>query len=143
MKRTITTIATAIIMIASFSSFAGAATKLNPLKDAESAKIVITYLEAITDGNTDLNNFLFAEDFEYKNGNGHRFNKKKYIAFLQANKDLKYDCTTSYEILDQSGKACVAKATMKFDNFTRVDYITLNHSADGWKVHKVVTTYPQ
>ncbi len=53
----------------------------------------------------------------------------------------KYDCKSSYEILSQDGKVCVAKATMAFDNFSRVDYITLNQGKDGWKVSKVETTY--
>lgn len=142
MKRTITTIATAILMIVSFSSFA--TEKLNPLKNVATAKILTTYLEATTLGSTDLNKFLFADDFEYRNSaNGDFFNKKQYTAFLKANKGIQFDCETTYEILDQSGQACVAKATMKFNNFTRVDYITLGQSEDGWKISKVVTGYPK
>ncbi|WP_437921521.1 nuclear transport factor 2 family protein [Sphingobacterium sp. LRF_L2] len=141
MKKTLTTIAAAFIMISSFSAFA--AENANPLKNVESDKIVTTYLEATTLGTVELNKFLFADDFEYSNtANGDSFNKKQYTNFLKAHKGVKFDCETTYEILDQSGQACVAKATMKFANFTRVDYITLNQSAEGWKVSKVVTGYP-
>lgn len=141
MKITLTTIATALIMVTSFSSFA--AEKTNPLKDMESDKILTTYLEATTLGSIELNKFLFADAFEYRNvnNNDHR-SKKQYTKFLKANKGIQFDCETSYEILSQDGTACVAKATMAFDNFTRVDYITLNQSKDGWKVSKVETTYP-
>lgn len=142
MKKTLTTIATALLMIASFSSFA--AENFNPLKNVATAKILNTYLEATTLGSTDLNNFLFADDFEYRNSaNGDKFNKKQYSTFLKAHKGVQFDCETTYEILDESGQACVAKATMKFSNFTRVDYITLNQTKEGWKVSKVVTSYPQ
>jgi len=141
MKTTITTIATAFIMMISFSSFA--ADKINPLKDLNSMRIIATYLEAATAGSIEFNKFLFSEDFEYRNtANNVCYNKKMYTNFLKANKGLKFNCETTYEMLDESGKACVAKAIMKFDTFTRVDYITLNQSQDGWKVSKVVTTYP-
>ncbi|QBQ42879.1 hypothetical protein E2P86_17740 [Sphingobacterium psychroaquaticum] len=141
MKRTVTTIAAAFIMIASFSSFA--AEKANPLRNLDSKNIVLSYLEATTAGNVVWNKHLFAEDFTYSNvANGDNFSKKQYRAFLKATKGLKYDCTTTYEILDEAGQTCMAKATMKFDNFTRVDYITLSKSQEGWQVSKVLTTYP-
>ncbi|GHE28828.1 nuclear transport factor 2 family protein [Sphingobacterium griseoflavum] len=141
MKKTLTTIAAAIIMISSFSSFA--AEKTNPLKNVESSKVINTYLEATTLGSVEQNKFLFADDFQYSNSaNNDTFNKREYTAFLKAHKGVNFDCKTNYEILDQSGKACMAKATMVFENFTRVDYITLSQDQDGWKVSKVVTTYP-
>src|SRR5690606_5854221 len=139
--KTLTTIATALIMITSFSSFA--AEKANPLKDVESAKVLTTYLEATTLGAVELNKFLFTDDFEHHNSaNNATFNKKQYTDFLKANKGVKFECETTYAILDQTGQTCMAKATVKFKNFTRVDYITLQQSEDGWKVSKVVTTYP-
>lgn len=141
MKTTITTIATAIIMMTTFSSFA--AEKANPLKDMSSMNIIATYLEAANAGSTEFNKFLFSEDFEYRNtANDVCYNKKMYTDFLKANQGVTFDCKTTYEMLDETGRACVAKATMTFDNFTRVDYVTLNHNEDGWKVSKVVTTYP-
>jgi hypothetical protein len=141
MRKTLKTIAAALIMVTSLSSFASE--KANPLKDVESNMVIDTYLEAVTVGSIDLNKFLFAGDFEYRNvNNNDRVGKKEYIKFLEANKGTKYDCESSYEMLSQDGKVCMAKATMVFDNFTRVDYITLNQSKDGWKVSKVETTYP-
>lgn len=141
MKTTLTTIAAALIMTTSFSSFA--TEKANPLKNVESDMVLNTYLEATTVGSTAMNKFLFADDFEYRNvNNDDRSNKKQYAKFLKANKGIQFNCESSYEILSQDGKVCMAKATMKFDNFTRVDYITLSQSKDGWKVSKVETTYP-
>lgn len=141
MKKVLTTIAITMILFVSFGSFA--AEKLDPLKDYNSKSIVHVYLEATTLGSIGMNKFLFADDFEYHNtASNKRFEKKEYTSFLNKHKGLKFNCETDYEILDESGQACVAKATMKFSNFTRVDYITLNHSKEGWKISKVVTTYP-
>ncbi|MBD1432332.1 hypothetical protein H8B06_05805 [Sphingobacterium sp. DN00404] len=142
MRTTLKTIAAALIMVTSLSSFASE--KANPLKNVESDMIIGSYMEAVTVGSIDLNKFLFADDFQYSNvNNNDRAGKKEYIKHLKANKGMQYDCESSYEILSQDGKVCVAKATMAFDNFTRVDYITLNQGKDGWKVSKVETTYPE
>ena len=140
MKKTLATIATALIMISSMSSFA--ANKTNPIRSEASAAVLTSYLKATTLGGTSANTYLFAEDFEYSNAaNGDRFTKKEYSNFLEAHKGIQFDCETTYEILDESGDTAIAKVSMKFDNFTRIDYVTLSQSKDGWKVSKVVTGY--
>jgi hypothetical protein len=137
MKKTLSTIATGLLMIISLSSFA------NPLKEKDSKVIITSYVDAITLGSDIYNKYLFCDDFEYSNtANKDKFNKKQYLKFLKDTKGCKFDCKTDYQLLDETGKSCVAKAILKFANFTRVDYITLNKTADGWKVSKVVTTYP-
>lgn len=141
MKTTLSTIATAFLMILSLSSFT--LPKVNPLKYMDTKAIVVTYIEATTLGSDMYNKYLLTEDFEYINtANQDSYNKKAYLKFLKANKGLKFDAKTNYQILDESGKTCIAKATSTFENFIRVDHITLNKTEEGWKVSKVVTTYP-
>ena len=136
MKKTVSTFATALLMIISLSSYA------NPLKEKDSKVIITSYVEAISLGSDIYNKYLFCDDFEYSNtANKDKFNKKQYLKFLKDTKGCQFDCKTDYQLLDESGKSCVAKATMKFAHFTRVDYITLYKTSDGWKVSKVVTTY--
>ncbi|SKB76213.1 Putative lumazine-binding [Sphingobacterium nematocida] len=141
MKKSIATIATLFTLAFTFSAFAKET--VNPLKDVNAKKIALTYVEAITLGNTEFNKHLFTNDFAYHNSASDQVaSRSEYLAFLKANKGLKYNCETTYEILDQAGNTSVAKAIMKFEKFTRVDYITMVQSVDGWKVNKVVTTYP-
>lgn len=141
MKKTLLSILSALLMIVSFSSFAKAS--VNPLKEKDSKSVMIAYVETIVYGYDAYHKYLFADDFEYRNSTSNdKFNKKQYLQFLKDTKGFKFDCETSYQIMDETGKSCVAKATLKFPNFTRVDYITLNKSEEGWKVSKVVTTYP-
>lgn len=141
MKRTILTIATVVMMVFTLSAFASE--KNAPSINMSTKSLMSYYLEATTLGSLDLSNYLFADNFEYKNSaNNNTFNKKEYLAFLKLHKGLKFDCETNYQLLDQSGQTCLAKATMNFNNFTRVDYITLTQSKDGWKISNVLTTYP-
>ncbi|ERJ58172.1 nuclear transport factor 2 family protein [Sphingobacterium paucimobilis] len=141
MKKTIATIATVFALV--FGLNASAAESANPLKKLDSKEIALTYLQAISTGNTEYNKYLYTSDFEYSNAiNNQTFGRSQYLAFLNANKGLVYNCKTTYEIMDQTGNTAIGKATMKFEKFTRIDYITMVQSAEGWKVSKVVTTYP-
>ena len=142
MKKTLSIIASVLFTVMTLSTSANAAT-YNPLKEKDSKAIITTFIETITSGSDLYNKYLFTADFEYKNSaNNHQFTKSQYLGFLKQTKGFKYNCETEYQILDEVGKSCVAKAIMRFENFTRVDYITLNKTDEGWKVSKVVTTYP-
>ncbi|ERJ58150.1 nuclear transport factor 2 family protein [Sphingobacterium paucimobilis] len=141
MKTTIATIATLFTL--AFGFHASAKETANPLKKLDSKAIALTYLQTISTGNVLYNKHLYTNDFEYRNSSNDQVsNKTQYLRFLKENKGLQYDCKTSYEILDEAGNTAVGKATMTFKNFTRIDYITMLQTADGWKVSKVVTTYP-
>lgn len=140
MKRTITTILAAVLMTISLSSFAN--NSKNPLRNMEVESIVNTYIEYSVLGKIELNNFLYADDFIYENtANELKTNKKEYLNFLKKNKGLSYNCTVSYEILDSNPNMTFAKTVYKFENFTRVDHITLLKSKDCWKINKITTSY--
>ncbi|MBE8723071.1 nuclear transport factor 2 family protein [Sphingobacterium pedocola] len=142
MKRIIFSITTALILISPFSS--SAVEKANPLKNMNTTAIVAVYLNATALGNPEFSEQLFARDFEYYVAglNVFKFNRKQYLKFLKQNTGLQFNCKTTSEILAENGDSCTAKTTMQFENFTRVDYITLCRKKDSWQVSKVVTTYP-
>ncbi len=136
----ITTILAAVLMTISLSSFANSSA--NPLREKNAKDILLTYVEATALGTSDFNNYLFTKDFQYENlANKDKFGKREYVKFLDSNKGLNYNCNKSYEVLDVAGKTAIAKSTLVFENFTRVDHITLTQTKDGWKISKVVTSY--
>lgn len=140
MKTSFNSIITALLLITSLSSFA--TVKKPEIKSIETERILASYLETIALGNFDYQKTLFAEDFEYRNSADNKaYNKKQFVQFLKDTKGLKYNCTTTYEILDECGQACLGKIIMQFKDFTRIDYITLSYSNKGWQVSKVVTSY--
>lgn len=143
MKNTITSITAALLMIVSLSSFAA-----EPIRagiPTTSTNTLSAYVTSLTEGLNDFNNMIFAKDFEYRNAADRtekKYNRKQYMQFLKSNKGLKFECTTTYQVLDEIGNTSLAKVTMVFREFTRVDYLTLHAIDGGWKVSKVVTTYP-
>ncbi|WP_166336072.1 nuclear transport factor 2 family protein [Sphingobacterium chungjuense] len=143
MKKSITSIAAALLMIASFSSFAAEPILVNA--PTASSNTLSAYVSSLTEGLNDFNNMIFAKDFEYSNSADRtekKYNRRQYMQFLKQNKGLKFECTTTYQVLDETGNTSLAKVTMVFRDFTRVDYLTLHAANGGWKVSKVVTTYP-
>lgn len=136
MKKIISLLGLATMMLC--FSFA----KANPIKEFNTKKIISIYVEATNLGNSIYNAHLFADDFEYRDSNNNKTDKKTYLKFLKQNENYIFNCDTAYEILDEYGKSCVAKVTMKFENFIRVEYVTLSKTEEGWKISKVITTYP-
>ena len=140
MKRNLTTIATVVMMVLSLSSFATANPSL--VKDHATRNIVSNYLHASVFGKQKIVKEMLADDFEYINtADNSKANKKDYSKFLKDTDNLIYICATTYEILDETGKSAIAKATFKFENFTRVDILNLTETKDGWKISKVITNY--
>ena len=141
MKRNIKLFAVAVIAVVAIVFTVNAEVK--PYKDLDSKEVIMQYVGASLLGNSNYTKEMFTEDFEYSNtSNKEKFGKKAYMKYLKSVKDLKFDCKQQLEILDQVGNTAVGKITMNFDNFTRVDHMTLLQTADGWKIRKVITTYP-
>jgi len=141
MKTIITTLVIALVSLGSFRSFAGT---IGGTKSTSPSSLVITdYLAAVSMGDFENHKLSLTKDFEHYNvENDKKSNRRQYLAFLKKTKNLRYDCKTSYRILDETSRTCMAKVIMEFDKFTRVDYITLCCHDDIWQISKVVTTYP-
>lgn len=140
MKKTI--IITAMLLLLT-SVATWAAEKPNPLAKMKAMEIAHIYNEAATLGKTDLNRFLFAADFEYHNSTRRqKYSRKPYMKYLDSQRDLKLDCETTLEVLDECNSICFARSTMKFKNFTRIDHIQLEYINDTWQITEITTTYP-
>jgi hypothetical protein len=141
MKTNIKIIAVALIALVSTVFYAHAEGK--PFKELNSKEVVMNYVGASMLGSSEYTKEMFADNFEYSNtANNDNFGKKDYVNYLKSVKDLKYSSTQTIEIIDQVGSTTISKVTMDFGSFKRVDFITLIQSAEGWKINKVVTTYP-
>lgn len=113
MKKIVLSLVSAFMMIISLSSFTNV--NANPLREKDSKSIMIAYVETIVSGYDKYHKYLFTEDFEHYNASSNmKFKKKPYLKFLNDTKGLKFNCQTSYQIMDETGKSCVAKATLTF-----------------------------
>ena len=86
---------------------------------------------------------LFAEDFNQKvqASNAQNHSRSEVVKSLRKQKGEKLNCTVSTHILEESADYMVAKVTLKFENFTKSDLVTLQRDGNSWKVSKSVNSY--
>jgi len=132
-------ITTTLLFIWAMGIVANAASKPNPMRTWNAAKIIDTYVKTVSEGEVQWVEHLFTNDVEYQTDGRHeRHGKKEIVRFLKTMAGHTYDCVTRYSVLDEDATACMAKMTMQFETFTRTDYIYLSATDDGWKIRKIL-----
>ncbi|MEI2271659.1 nuclear transport factor 2 family protein [Sphingobacterium sp. ML3W] len=101
------------------------------------------YVAVTTEGESAGVEQLFAEDFSLKvqASNAQSHSRSALIKSLKKQKGEKLNCAVSTEILEESVDYMVAKVTLKFENFTKTDLVTLEREGSGWKVCKSINSY--
>ncbi|WP_286898292.1 MULTISPECIES: nuclear transport factor 2 family protein [Sphingobacterium] len=86
---------------------------------------------------------LFAEDFNQKiqATNAQSNSRSEVVKSLKKQKGEKLNCTVSTAIIEESADYMVAKVTLKFENFTKTDFVTLERVGNDWKVSKSINSY--
>jgi len=141
MKKTLTSAIAAALVFVSLNSFASSPSSTTIEETTKS--MVETFVTSLVNCTVSYDKKMFANNFEYINtANNNKLNKKQFLKLLEQNKGLEFDAKTSYEILEETNDICIAKSVCQFSDFSRVDYITLAKTGEGWKITKVMTTYP-
>ncbi|RKO68544.1 hypothetical protein D7322_26795 [Sphingobacterium puteale] len=101
------------------------------------------YVAVTTEGESVGVEQLFAEDFNQKiqTTNAHSNSRSEVIKSLKKQKGEKLNCTVSTDIIEESADYTVAKVTLKFENFSKVDLVTLVREGNYWKVSKSINSY--
>ncbi|MNW93015.1 hypothetical protein D3C86_223730 [compost metagenome] len=101
------------------------------------------YVAVTTEGESAGVEQLFAEDFNQKiqATNVQSNSRSAVVKLLKKQKGEKLNCTVSTDILEESADYMVAKVTLKFENFTKTDLVTLERVANDWKVSKSINSY--
>ncbi|MDR2273882.1 MAG: nuclear transport factor 2 family protein [Sphingobacterium sp.] len=101
------------------------------------------YVAVTTEGESAGVEQLFADDFNQKiqATNAQSNSRSAVVKLLKKQKGEKLNCTVSTDILEESADYMVAKVTLKFENFTKTDLVTLERVANDWKVSKSINSY--
>ncbi|RKO72598.1 hypothetical protein D7322_07330 [Sphingobacterium puteale] len=101
------------------------------------------YVAVTTEGESAGVEQLFAEDFSQKiqafNAQSH--SREAVVKSLKKQKGEKLNCTVTTDIIEESADYMVAKVTMRFENFTKNDLVTLVREGNMWKVSKSINSY--
>ncbi|MDF2431817.1 MAG: hypothetical protein JWP44_1448 [Mucilaginibacter sp.] len=69
------------------------------------------------------------------------FDKSQMLEYLQSNKNTEQTCVTSTSIVEDNANIEIVKVDMKYDNFTRSNYITIANTGNGWKITNVYSVF--
>ncbi len=101
------------------------------------------YVAVTTEGESAGVEQIFAADFSQKvqASNAQTHSRSALIKSLKKQKGEKLNCAVSTDIIEESADYMVAKVTMKFENFTKTDLVTLVREGNEWKVSKSINSY--
>jgi len=147
MKALVKTFAAAALI--AVSTFAMAADE--PVSKSEKVTINLStadfalehYVAVTTEGESAGVEQLFAEDFNQKiqSANAQTYSREAVVKSLKKQKGEKLNCTVTTDIIEESADYMVAKVTLKFENFTKTDLVTLERVGNEWKVSKSINSY--
>ncbi|WP_426790655.1 nuclear transport factor 2 family protein [Sphingobacterium sp. WOUb80] len=101
------------------------------------------YVAVTTEGESAGVEQLFAEDFSQKiqASNAQYHSRNEVVKSLKKQQCEKLNCVVSTDIIEESADYMVAKVTLKFENFTKTDLVTLERVGNDWKVSKSINSY--
>jgi len=101
------------------------------------------YVAVTTEGESAGVEQLFAADFNQKiqATNAQSNSRSEVVKSLKKQKGEHLNCAVSTDILEESADYMVAKVTLKFENFTKTDLVTLERVGNDWKVSKSINSY--
>jgi len=147
MKALVKTFAAAALI--AVSTFAMAADK--PTSKSEKVSVNLStadfaldhYVAVTTEGESVGVEQLFAADFNQKiqSANAQSHSREAVVKSLKKQKGEKLNCTVTTDIIEESADYMVAKVTMRFENFTKTDLVTLVREGNMWKVSKSINSY--
>lgn len=142
MKTLVKTFAAAVLV--AISTLTIAAERPEKAINLSTADFAIThYVEVITEGQSLGLEQLFASDYSQKvHGKNIKTNSRaEVISFLKKQKGYQLNCKTTTSILEKSANYMVAKITMQFENFTRMELVTLINEGGVWRVSESINSY--
>jgi len=101
------------------------------------------YVAVTTEGESAGVEQLFATDFNQKiqASNAQNHNRSEVVKSLKKQKGEKLNCTVKTDIIEESADYMVAKVTLKFEDFTKTDLVTLEREGNTWKVSQSINSY--
>ncbi|MNG81257.1 hypothetical protein D3C78_251070 [compost metagenome] len=147
MKTLVKTFAAAALIAVSTLAMAAE----GPVSKSEKATINLStadfaldyYVAVTTEGESAGVEQLFAEDFNQKIQSAHAqsHSREAVVKSLKKQKGEHLNCIVSTDIVEESADYMVAKVTLKFENFSKTDLVTLERVGNDWKVSKSINSY--
>ncbi|MDR3695272.1 nuclear transport factor 2 family protein [Mucilaginibacter sp.] len=122
------------------------AVKATPREDGKLTEnyAINTYIDAMTRGKLNGLNEVLDKSAAFNMLRGKHvlsFDKQQMLDYFQTNKNIEQQCTTSTSVVESNAGLAIVKVDMKFENFTRSNYVTIANTGSGWKITNVYSVF--
>ncbi|EHQ28204.1 nuclear transport factor 2 family protein [Mucilaginibacter paludis] len=141
--KTLKTIILGLVILMSFG--AANAKSINPPKEKISVNYAVTtYLNAIAHGKNSGLSEVMDSNVKFTMVRGKSmltYNKDQVLEIFKGSENIEQDCETTVSTSESAPDLTVAKVEMKYKEFTRINYLTLANTVDGWKITSIYSVF--
>lgn len=139
--KTLKTLTASLLVLISVCAFAA--------DDATAKKLKIdytldTYVEAMANGKLDGLKDILTEDMKYEVTRGDKvinYTKAQLLSSLKESENVIQNCSTDYSLERINSSQAIMKVSMKYESFTKINYINLDKTEAGWQITKISNSY--
>ncbi len=105
---------------------------------------ITTYVNASTHGKTSGLANIIDDSAKFSHNRGEKiisFNKNQILESLANQENIEQNCTTTTKVVENNASLVVYKVQMKYQNFSRINYVTMTDTGNGWKVTNVSSVF--
>lgn len=115
--------------------------------DAERSRInyaIVRYVDAFSHGKTAGLSAVLDQDVKFTTTRGSvicNVGKSEMLNFLKNNRNIEQNCRTDYQIIEINACHAIVKVSMLYPGFTKVNFLNLSNTKDGWKITNVSSAF--
>ncbi|PWG78493.1 nuclear transport factor 2 family protein [Pararcticibacter amylolyticus] len=139
--KTLKALTAVLLIIFSVSAFAD---ENNKNAKSKMEATVVTYVDAMKNGKVKDLSALFDQDLKYTISRGDvilNYNKTELLAELKNHENIIQNCDTDYSIIESNPVQSIVKVNLKYESFTKVNFVTLSNTSKGWKITNISSSY--
>jgi hypothetical protein len=105
---------------------------------------ISTYVSAMTEGKSAGLKEVIDQSAKFSTLRGKQvvsFDKADLLKYAEQNKNVRQSCTTTTTEVESNNDLSVVKVEMKYENFTRTNYVTMANTGEGWKITNVYSVF--
>ncbi|WP_256010535.1 nuclear transport factor 2 family protein [Desertivirga xinjiangensis] len=139
--KTLRSLGTLVLIVFTLSAFASdeAATEKLSMNHA-----VKTYLDAVSLGKLKGLAQVLDPEIKFTSTRGQRIirhGKIEMLSIFKHNENIQQNCIADYTIMESNPRQAVVKVTMKYENFSKVEFLNIVYTSRGWKITDVSSTF--
>ncbi|MGI4752091.1 MAG: nuclear transport factor 2 family protein [Janthinobacterium lividum] len=103
-----------------------------------------TYVDAFAHGKTSGLASIIDDSAKFSHTRGEKiisFNKTQILENFDSQENTEQNCITTTKVVENNTNFVVYKVQMKYQDFSRINYVTMTDTGNGWKITNVTSVF--